>query len=110
MNGPVPAAAGLLSAGALGLLFWGLAQLAGKGFSALGELAARTPELMAGLARGLSALEERAMRAAASAPEELGAYLRAALEAVTVAGGETVVCANAFKGCSALASVSLPEE
>lgn len=77
---PRSAAAGLLSAGALGLLFWGLAQLAGKGFSALGELAARTPELMAGLARGLSALEERAMRAASSAPEELGAYLRAALE------------------------------
>jgi sporulation integral membrane protein YtvI len=75
------AAAGLANLSALGLLLWGLSALLEKLAEAAANLAGEVPALAAGIAGGLSRLEERALSAIDQAPPELAETLRLALEA-----------------------------
>ena len=75
------AAAGLMSVAALGLLGWGIGALLSWAASEAVGLARQVPAMMAGMASGLSSLEERALETIATAPEELTETLRLALDA-----------------------------
>ena len=78
-------AAALLTLALLGVLTWALTALGGYCLTGASRLGGELPSLVGGLAAGAAGLEEKLLHLAAGVPEELTAYLDAALESLSQA-------------------------
>ena len=78
-------AAALLTLAILGALTWALVALGGYCLTGAARLGGELPSLVSALAAGAAELEEKLLHLTAGAPEELTAYLDAALESLSQA-------------------------